>query len=60
MVVSRDPGQEPSGCGSETAQVSVPRQHEPRARTPLNAILGYAELIQEGFYGPLPEKLPYK
>jgi GAF domain-containing protein len=25
-------------------------------RTPLAAILGYAELIQEGFYGPLPEK----
>jgi len=26
-------------------------------RTPLAAILGYAELIQEGFYGPLPEKV---
>src|SRR5215472_12666390 len=25
-------------------------------RTPLAAILGYAELIQEGFYGSLPEK----
>jgi signal transduction histidine kinase len=25
-------------------------------RTPLAAILGYAELIQEGFYGGLPEK----
>jgi GAF domain-containing protein len=25
-------------------------------RTPLAAILGYAELIQEGFYGPLPDK----
>jgi GAF domain-containing protein len=25
-------------------------------RTPLAAILGYAELIQEGFYGALPEK----
>ena len=25
-------------------------------RTPLAAILGYAELIQEGFYGPLPQK----
>src|SRR5438876_11745499 len=25
-------------------------------RTPLAAILGYAELIQEGFYGPQPEK----
>jgi GAF domain-containing protein/anti-sigma regulatory factor (Ser/Thr protein kinase) len=25
-------------------------------RTPLAAILGYAELIQEGLYGPLPEK----
>ena len=25
-------------------------------RTPLAAILGYAELIQEGFYGVLPEK----
>jgi signal transduction histidine kinase len=25
-------------------------------RTPLAAILGYAELIQEGFYGELPEK----
>jgi signal transduction histidine kinase len=25
-------------------------------RTPLAAILGYGELIQEGFYGPLPEK----
>src|SRR5262245_29817683 len=25
-------------------------------RTPLAAILGYAELIQEGFYGRLPEK----
>ena len=25
-------------------------------RTPLAAILGYAELTQEGFYGPLPEK----
>jgi signal transduction histidine kinase len=25
-------------------------------RTPLAAILGYAELIQEGFYGTLPEK----
>jgi signal transduction histidine kinase len=25
-------------------------------RTPLAAILGYAELMQEGFYGPLPEK----
>jgi GAF domain-containing protein/anti-sigma regulatory factor (Ser/Thr protein kinase) len=25
-------------------------------RTPLAAILGYAELIQEGIYGPLPEK----
>ena len=25
-------------------------------RTPLAAILGYAELIQEGFYGPLPVK----
>jgi signal transduction histidine kinase len=25
-------------------------------RTPLAAMLGYAELIQEGFYGPLPEK----
>jgi signal transduction histidine kinase len=25
-------------------------------RTPLAAILGYAELIHEGFYGPLPEK----
>ena len=25
-------------------------------RTPLAAILGYAELIQEGFYGPLSEK----
>jgi GAF domain-containing protein len=25
-------------------------------RTPLAAILGYAELIQEGFYGMLPEK----
>src|SRR5262245_43477456 len=25
-------------------------------RTPLAAILGYAELIQEGFYGPHPEK----
>jgi signal transduction histidine kinase len=25
-------------------------------RTPLAAILGYAELLQEGFYGPLPEK----
>lgn len=25
-------------------------------RTPLAAILEYAELIQEGFYGPLPEK----
>src|SRR5262249_15185274 len=25
-------------------------------RTPLAAILGYAELIQEGFYGPLPNK----
>ncbi len=25
-------------------------------RTPLAAILGYADLIQEGFYGPQPEK----
>jgi len=25
-------------------------------RTPLAAILGFAELIQEGFYGPLPDK----
>src|SRR5262249_54572328 len=25
-------------------------------RTPLAAILGYTELIQEGFYGPLPDK----
>jgi signal transduction histidine kinase len=25
-------------------------------RTPLAAVLGYAELMQEGFYGPLPEK----
>jgi signal transduction histidine kinase len=25
-------------------------------RTPLAAMLGYAELIQEGLYGPLPEK----
>src|SRR5262249_203776 len=25
-------------------------------RTPLAAILGYAELIQEGFYGALPDK----
>ncbi len=25
-------------------------------RTPLAAILGYAELIQEGFHGPLPDK----
>ena len=25
-------------------------------RTPLAAMLGYAELIQEGFYGPLPDK----
>jgi GAF domain-containing protein/anti-sigma regulatory factor (Ser/Thr protein kinase) len=25
-------------------------------RTPLAAILGYAELIQEGFYGPQPDK----
>src|SRR5262245_2200749 len=25
-------------------------------RTPLAAILGYAELTQEGFYGPLPDK----
>jgi len=25
-------------------------------RTPLAAILGYTELIQEGFYGPLADK----
>jgi len=32
----------------------VAMSHE--LRTPLAAILGYAELIQEGFYGPHPEK----
>src|SRR5262249_1910399 len=35
-------------------QFAANMSHE--LRTPLAAILGYAELIQEGFYGGLPEK----
>src|SRR5262245_15101269 len=36
------------------SQFDANMSHE--LRTPLAAMLGYAELMQEGFYGPLPDK----
>ena len=32
---------------------AIPRRHEPRARTPLNAIGGYAELMEMEIHGPV-------
>jgi len=52
------------GFAQKSRELEIASQHKSRfvanmshqLRTPLAAILGYAELIQEGFYGPLPEK----
>jgi len=48
----------------KSRQIELASQHKSQfvanmsheLRTPLAAILGFAELIQEGFYGPLPDK----
>jgi hypothetical protein len=40
----------------EASVLSGRQIKDPSLRTPLAAILGYAELIQEDFYGPQPEK----
>jgi GAF domain-containing protein/anti-sigma regulatory factor (Ser/Thr protein kinase) len=47
-------GRELEIASQHKSQFVANMSHE--LRTPLAAILGYAELIQEGFYGPLPEK----
>ena len=47
-------GRELELASQHKSQFVANMSHE--LRTPLAAILGYAELIQEGFYGPLPEK----
>src|SRR5262245_1667958 len=41
-------------AGQHKNQFVANMSHE--LRTPLAAILGFAELIQEGFYGPLPDR----
>src|SRR5262249_11914472 len=48
-------GRELEIASQHKSQFVANMSHE--LRTPLAAILGYAELIQEGFYGPLPEKV---
>jgi len=47
-------GRELEIASQHKSQFVANMSHE--LRTPLAAILGYAELIQEGFYGPLPDK----
>jgi GAF domain-containing protein len=47
-------GRELEVASQHKSQFVANMSHE--LRTPLAAILGYAELIQEGFYGPQPEK----
>jgi GAF domain-containing protein/anti-sigma regulatory factor (Ser/Thr protein kinase) len=47
-------GRELEIASQHKSQFVANMSHE--LRTPLAAILGYAELIQEGFYGPQPEK----
>ena len=41
----------------EPAQIPIPGEHEPRAAHPLNAILGYTELILDSIYGEPSEKM---
>ena len=43
--------------GRQSPQVAVPGQYEPRAAYPLNAILGYTELILDDIYGAVPEPI---
>jgi signal transduction histidine kinase len=47
-------GRELEIASQHKSQFVANMSHE--LRTPLAAVLGYAELIQEGFYGALPEK----
>jgi len=47
-------GRELEIASQHKSQFVANMSHE--LRTPLAAMLGYAELLQEGFYGPLPEK----
>ena len=57
------------GCSREledkSRQLEIASRHKSQflanmsheLRTPLNAILGYTELIQDGIYGPVPERI---
>ena len=43
----RASGRQGSGRGRQPGQEFVPGQHEPRAPDPLNAIIGYSEMLEE-------------
>lgn len=54
-----------SALARKTEELEISSQHKSQFlanmshefRTPLNAILGYAELVRDSIYGPIPERL---
>ena len=55
-AVSRDRGQEPPDRSRQSPQVGISRQHVARAGRPLNAIIGFSEVLGERMFGDLNEK----